>query len=107
MESDSVPLEALSALLSSDLKDLKVFVADLSQRLAALLPERARLLRRGLWGGVKGVLLELGEWEYRLEDDGALKATRGHRVGGVVLRTEELSLEAWLEAVRQALIQEG
>jgi hypothetical protein len=105
--------ELLAASLRADTRDLAVFVDALASKLEAALPQRTRVSRRsrGLFSGRKQVArieVELGEERYVLRHDGgALEARRARVVGGVVLKSEQLGLEDWVESLARAIAAEA
>ena len=87
-------------------------LSPLASLLQSALGERVELQMAGGWFSKKvlsGLAFTLGEWRYALEDaggdlkSGPLSAKRTRVVRGVALKTDELSVEQWLEEVGLAL----
>jgi hypothetical protein len=105
--------ELLAASLRADTRDLAVFLEALASKLEGALPQRTRVSRRSLGlltrrKKVGRIEVELGEERYVLVDDGgALEARRAKVVRGVVLKSEPLGLEDWVESLAQAIAVEA
>ena len=105
--------ELLAASLRADTHDLAIFLEALASKLEGALPQRTRVSRRsrGLLDRRKQVariVVELGEERYVLRyDGGALEARRARVVGGVVLKSELLGLEGWIDSVARAIAAEA
>jgi hypothetical protein len=105
--------ESLAASLRSSSGDLSTFVEILAEKLERGLPGRVRVGRRsGRFRSkakqVSSVECELGERRYLLAvSEGALEARRATAVRGVVLKSEVLSLDEWLDALARDLAQEA
>jgi hypothetical protein len=97
MAEDSFDLDA--AGLRADSGDLAAYVEVLARKLEDALPGQTDVRRRS-----KGVLsrekvvdtieVTLGEYRYTLRRDG--KGARAKEVRGVVIKREDLALEAWI-----------
>jgi hypothetical protein len=109
-------LELLAASMAAGLTreyagDREMFLSLLVETLQPTLGERLRVERGGGWfrrnGPIRRLQLDLGELHFALEvvKGGALAATRRRVVRGIALNTEELSVEAWLQAVAEALAE--
>jgi hypothetical protein len=98
--------DLLAAALRADMTDMPAWVATLSTKLAQALPARTRLRHGGMFGQgrVEGVETDLGDWRYALRlEHGQPVAERTHVVRGIALKTERLSLDAWLDELSAAL----
>jgi hypothetical protein len=110
---EDVDFELLAASLRADTQDLSVFVEALASKLEGALPQRTRVSRRslGLLGRrkqVRRIEVELGEERYVLVcDGGASEARRAKVVRGVVLKSELLALEEWVESLARAIAMEA
>jgi hypothetical protein len=88
--------------------DREIFLTLLVDSLQPALGERLRVQRAG-WlrrdGPIRRLDLDLDAQRFVLEvgKGGALAATRQRVVRGIALKTEELSVEAWLQAVAAAV----
>jgi hypothetical protein len=99
-------LELLAAGLRADAADAPAWVAALGEKLAAALPTRVALHRGGMLhhGPIDGLAVELGAWRFALRlEYGRPVAARTHVVRGIALKTETLSLDAWIDALTEAL----
>ncbi len=73
------------------------------------MPEHTKVTRQGSLFSrehpVKEVEVLLGEYEYRIgrERQGPLVAVRAKVVRGIVLKTEQISVEQWIEELSEAL----
>lgn len=105
--------ELLAASLRASSGDLHIFVEVLADKLERALPGRVKVERRsaGLFSKqrrVERIELGLGEERYLLGVDGAeVDARRAKAVRGVVLKTERLSLEAWIDDLARDLTREA
>jgi hypothetical protein len=97
MADDSFDLDA--AGLRADSGDLTAYIEVLARKLEDALPRNTEVRRRskGFLSREKVVdtiAVTLGEFRYTLQRDGA--ATRAKEVRGVVIKREEIGLEAWV-----------
>ncbi len=97
MEPDAFDLDA--AGLRADGADLAAYVEVLARKLEDALPRQTQVRRRskGLLSREKVVdtiEVTLGEFRYTLARDG--RAARAKEVRGVVIKREDLELEAWV-----------
>ena len=88
--------------------DREIFLSLLVEALQPALGERLRVQRAGWFrrdGPIRRLDLDLHAQRFALEvgKGGALAATRQRVVRGIALKTEDLSVEAWLQAVAAAL----
>jgi hypothetical protein len=101
--------ELLAAELRTDLDDLETFVEALARKLEAALPGTT-VSRRRRWlshdGPVERICVELGEEQLVLEHrGGTATAQRARRVRGIVLKSEPLGLDEWVDALTLALAE--
>ena len=102
--------ELVAASLRADTADLEVFVGTLAGKLAAALPDRVRVERSGFLGrgAVRRIEVTISEARYELlHERGALRAARARVVKGIVLKTEELQLDEWIDALSRELADEA
>jgi hypothetical protein len=101
--------DLLAAALRADAADLRAFGEALATKLEEALPDRTRVERRrgGLFGGprrVRSIAVDFDDAEYRLGvDGGRLTPERRRTVRGIVLKSEPLDLDAWLEGLAREL----
>ena len=91
-----------SALAKQYAADQRGFLEMLSHMLASALPDATETVRRGgLFAKktIQRIVVTIGENRYTLEDSGRgpLTASRTHIVRGIALKTEEISVELWVE----------
>ena len=104
--------DLLAASLRADAVDLKAFVEALAVKLNVSFPQRVHVERKGgRFGGkphVQRVAVTLGDHEYELRnDDGQISCQRRNVVRGIALKTEQLSLEQWIDALAGGLVDEA
>lgn len=103
--------ELYAASLRADKDDLKTFLEVLAVKLEGSLPDYTRVTRQGNIFSrerpVKEIEVSLGEYQYRIgkEKQGFLIAFRGHVVRGIQLKTEQVSVEQWIDELSEALAQ--
>ncbi len=108
----SSQFDLLAASLRADSVDLKAFVEALAVKLTASFPQRVQIERKGgFLGGkprIRRVAVTLGDSEYELRsDDGQIACHRRNVVRGIALKTEQLSLEQWIDALAGGLVDEA
>jgi hypothetical protein len=104
--------DLLAASLRADAVDLKAFVEALAVKLSGSFPQRVHVERKGgFLGGkqrVRRLAVTLGDNEYELEsDDGKIACHRRNVIRGIALKTEQLSLEQWIDALAAGLLDEA
>ena len=103
--------ELFAASLRADKKDLKTFLDALAIKLEGSLPDHTRVTRQGSVfsreRSVKEIVVSLGEYRYRIgkEKQGYLMAVREHMVRGIVLKTEQTTVDRWIEELSEVLAQ--
>jgi hypothetical protein len=103
-----------AAGLRADGTDLRISVEVLAGKLEATLPGRTRVERHG--GGLLGrgqkrvrqINVDLGESSYALSiADGRVEGSRERKVGGIAIKREPLSPDAWVAALTEQLREEA
>ena len=115
MATEGAPLDIdlLAASLRADSQDLGAFVEGLAAKLEDALPGRVKVQRgrRGMFGPkiVRKVALDgAGErLELTRSEDDVIEMRRSRLSGGIVLKSDPIDTEAWLQAVGQALAAEA
>lgn len=105
---DPMELDLLAAALRAHTADAATWVHVLGAKLAAALGPRVLLHHAGMFhsGAVDGLVADLGTWRFALRlDRGQPLAERTHVVRGIALKTEPLPLDAWIDALTQALAE--
>jgi hypothetical protein len=103
--------ELFAASLRADKADLRTFLEALAVKMEGSLPDYTRVTRQGSIFSrertVKEVLVSLGDYQYRIdrERQGPLVAVRAHVVRGIVLKTEQIPVDQWIEELSEALAQ--
>lgn len=111
--SEVAGFELLSASLRASSRDLGTFVRVLAEKLEEALPAQVRVERRrkGLLSGARSIAAiecDLGERRYVLGVDGArLEPRCSTLVRGIVLKSETLKLDAWIDALAADLAREA
>src|SRR5205085_591215 len=109
--SEPLRIELFAASLRADITDVKAFLEALASKLEGSLPTQTVVTRQsGLFSRehpVKEIAVTLGEYQYRIsrERQGALVALRAKVVRGIVLKTEQLPMEQWIEDLAGALAE--
>ncbi len=103
--------ELFAASLRADKTELKTFLDALAIKLEGSLPEHTRVTRQGSFFSrertVKEIVVSLGDYQYRIgrEKQGFLIAKREHMVRGIVLKTEQTTVDQWINELSGALAQ--
>jgi hypothetical protein len=111
LESDGLRFEVLASSLRADLTDTGLFLSALAEKLGGALPQQCVVERHGgLFAREKPisrVSVELGEYRYMIEraKHGGLRASRTKVVRGIALKTDELPVDEWIEALSRDLAQ--
>lgn len=106
-------VEMLAASLRADSTDLKAFLEALAAKLEGALPDQTQVTRHSSLFSrehpVKEIMVVLGDSQYRLarERQGPLMVARAKVVRGIVLKTEQIPLEQWIEELAEGLAQEA
>ena len=111
-DSESVDLDLLAASLRADSSDLDAFVESLAVKLEDAIPKRVRVdrRRRGMFGPklVRQIEVDLDDQRLDLRlATGSLEARRAKLSGGIVLKSEQVDIDAWLAALGGALAAEA
>lgn len=96
-----------AALAKSYAEDEREFLALLGTLMESALGTETRIERRGFFGGgsVQRIAIALDEYTYVIEDPGRgpLAATRKRVVRGVALKSEEMQVPEWIDALGAAI----
>jgi hypothetical protein len=111
-DSAGVELDLLAASLRADSSDLSAFVESMAVKLEEAVPGRVRVDRRrsGMFGPkrVRSMSVDLGDRRLELRTDrGAVQCRCARLSGGIVLKNEELEMDAWLAMLSEALSAEA
>ena len=106
----STDFDLVAASLRADAEDLRIFAEALTTKLEQSFPGRCRVDRSGLLGRgrVRRITVDLGSNRFELlNDDGAVSTRRSSVVRGVTLKSDELGLDEWIDALAGELVQEA
>jgi hypothetical protein len=109
--SQSMQVELYAASLRADYSDAGAFLEALAAKFAGALPAHTKVTRHASLflreRPVKEIVVTLGEFQYRIgrERQGPLLAQRSHFVRGIVLSSEHVAVEQWIEELAEALAQ--
>ena len=109
--SQPMQTELFAASIRADKNDLKTFLDALAIKLEGSLPDHTKVTRQGgvfsRERSVKEIVVTLGENRYRIgrEKQGFLIAVREHMVRGIVLKTEQTTVDQWIDELSGALAQ--
>jgi len=106
---DDPGFDLVAASLRADTTDLNAFVEALAVKLEGALPDSVRVDRRG--GGllsrgkrVRRISIGMDEARYDLERVGeSIEASRCDEVRGIVIKSERLGLDEWIDALSREL----
>ncbi len=109
---DGTDFDLVAASLRADTSDLAIFVEALAVKLTDSFPAAVKVeRRRGFKPGprpVTKITVVLGDEGFDLEhDSGKVSCRRRVLVRGIALRSEELELGPWIDALSQALVAEA
>ena len=111
--SEPLQVEMFAASLRADTTDLKVFMEVLANKLTGSLPTQTQVTRQsGLFARehpVKEIVVTLGDYQYRIlrERQGPLLTSRAKAVRGIVLKTDQIPMEQWINELAESLAQEA
>ncbi len=104
-------MELLAASLRADSSDTKAFLEALATKLEGSLPDRTTVTRHSSLFSrehpVKEITVLLGDYQYRIGRgrQGPIMAQRAKVVRGIVLKTEQIPMEQWIEELAGELAQ--
>lgn len=110
---DPLQVELLAASLRADTTDLKAFMEALAVKLGGALPEQTVVTRQNKLFSrdhpVREILVTLGEYQYRIsrEQQGPLITLRAKVVRGIVLKTDQVPMEQWVEELAVGLARQA
>jgi hypothetical protein len=108
--SEADEFDLLAASLRADAGDVEAFVEALATKLEVSFPDRVEVERKGgRLGGRKHVArmtVTLADRSFELEHDHAdVTCLRRNVVRGIVLKSETLTLDEWIEELSRTLTQ--
>ena len=108
---EDIGFEILASSLRADTGDLKAFVEALATKLEGALPAQTTVQRKseGLFSKTKRVhhiSVDMGDQRFDLTARGAqVEATRCKSVRGIVLKTEPVPLDEWIDDLSRHLTE--
>ena len=110
MVEGAADFDLVAASLRADADDLRLFVEALATKLEQSFPGHCRVQRAGLLGKgkVRRISVELGDSRYELaHDDGTTVTQRSSVVRGISLKSDELALDEWIDALAAQVVAEA
>ena len=110
---EPLQVEMFAASLRADTTDLNVFMEVLASKLAGSLPNQTQVTRHSSLFArehpVKEILVTLGDYQYRIarERQGPLLTSRAKVVRGIVLKTDQIPMEQWINELAESLAYEA
>jgi|SRR5947209_5839716 len=108
---EPLPVEMLAASLRADTTDVKAFMEALAVKLEGSLPNQTTVTRHSSLFSrehpVKEIAVTMGDYQYRIghERQGPVVTQRAKVVRGIVLKTEQIPVDQWIEELAEALAQ--
>ena len=98
---DSMDLELAAASLRADGTDVRILVKVLADQLADALGSRLEVQRSGgrfrKSDEIRSIRISIDDDQFEAEVDGdILRCTVGHSSGGIRIRSEKVSVDAWI-----------
>jgi len=108
---DASDFDLLAASLRADARDTGAFVEALAAKLEASFPDSVEVDRKGgIFGAkkVRKIAIRMGDRHYELEaGDGLPRTRRRTVVRGIALKSDELGLDEWIDALARDLVDEA
>lgn len=108
---DDLGFELLASSLRADAGDLGAFMEALATKLEGALPQQTVVQRKseGLFSKrkrVQRISVDMGDQRYELASDGGrVEATCCKAVRGIVLKTEQVPLDEWIDRLSRQLTE--
>ncbi len=109
--SEPLRMELFAASLRADYTDARAFLEALAVKLEGSLPQHTTVTRHSSLFSrehpVREISVSLGDYQYRIgrERQGPLVTQRAKVVRGIVLKTEQVPVEQWIEELAEGLAQ--
>jgi len=110
---EPLQMELLAASLRADSTDNKAFLEALATKLAGSLPNQTTVIRQSSIFSrehpVKEITVTMGDYQYRIgrEKQGPILTQRAKVVRGIVLKTEQIQMDQWIDELADALAHEA
>jgi hypothetical protein len=110
--SEGLGFELVASSLRAETGDIKAFVEALATKLEGALPAHTQVERKGgLFSKAKSVrriVVDLGEYQYQLDaENGRVQPRLCKVVRGIVLKTEAVPLDRWIDELSRQLTEEA
>ena len=106
-------VELFAASLRADRTDLKAFLEALAAKLTGSLPAQTQVMRQSSLFSrehpVKAITVSLNGFQYVIthERQGQIITTRAKAVRGIVLKTDQIPMDQWIEELAENLANEA
>ena len=113
LEPMSLQVDLLAASLRADTTDLKTFLEVLAVKMEGALPNQTVVERQSKLFSrehpVREIQITLGDYQYRISrtPQGSLDTLRAKVVRGIVLKTDQLPIEQWVEDLAEGLARQA
>ena len=110
---EPMQVELFAASLRADSTDIKAFMEALAVKLQGSLPSQTTVARQsGFFAKehpVREITVTLGDYQYRIarEKQGPIITQRAKVVRGIVLKTDQIPLEQWINELAASLAEEA
>jgi hypothetical protein len=110
---EPLQMEMLAASLRADSTDNRAFLEALATKLAGSLPNQTTVVRQSSIFSrehpVKEISVTMGDYQYRIgrEKQGPIMTQRAKVVRGIVLKTEQIPMDQWIDELATALAHEA
>lgn len=111
--SEPLQVEMFAASLRADSTDIRAFLEALAVKLEGSLPNQTQVKRhRSIFSRehpVNEIVVTLGDYQYRIacERQSPLITSRTKVVRGIVLKTDQIPMEQWIEELAESLAREA
>jgi hypothetical protein len=111
--SEPLQVEMFAASLRADSTDIRAFLEALAVKLEGSLPNQTQVKRhRSIFSRehpVNEIVVTLGDYQYRIarERQSPLITFRTKVVRGIVLKTDQIPMEQWIEELAESLAREA
>jgi hypothetical protein len=109
--SKPMQVELFASSLRADATDLKAFMEALATKLSGSLPDQTQVTRHSSLFSrehpVREISVTLGDYQYRIirERQGFPVTSRAKFVRGIVLKTDGIPMDQWIEELATSLAQ--
>ncbi|HET8843779.1 MAG TPA: hypothetical protein VFN35_20110 [Ktedonobacteraceae bacterium] len=110
---EPLQVEIFAASLRADTNDLRAYLEVLATKLSGALPHQTTVTRQNKLFSrehpVQEISVTLGDYQYRISQGqrGILLLARARVVRGIVLKTDQLSMEQWITELAMGLSLEA